>query len=84
MEKLRTYERVEIASNIRSVLAVNPTLTSQSRVKRLDQPAPSQYRLRVRDYRVFYEVDDATVLIARVLIKADAERLANEYRGRQS
>ena len=51
---------------------MNPTVVSKSRVKRLREPAPTQYRLRVGEFRVFYDVDQDTVLVIQVLSKQDS------------
>jgi mRNA-degrading endonuclease RelE of RelBE toxin-antitoxin system len=54
------------------VLTVNPTLESKARVKRLREPAPAQYRLRVGEFRVFYDVAEDHVDILTILRKEDA------------
>jgi mRNA-degrading endonuclease RelE of RelBE toxin-antitoxin system len=54
------------------VLAVNPTVTSKARIKRLRRPAPTKYRLSVGEFRVFYDVEDETVLVIQVLSKLDS------------
>ncbi|MGH9844064.1 MAG: type II toxin-antitoxin system RelE family toxin [Blastocatellia bacterium] len=53
-------------------MAINPTLVSKAKVKLLKQPAPTEYRLRVKDFRVFYNVEGENVLIVTVLGKEDA------------
>ena len=57
---------------IEQVLLVNPTLESKARVKLLRQPAPTQYRLRVGEFRVFYDVVQETVLVIQILSKEEA------------
>jgi mRNA-degrading endonuclease RelE of RelBE toxin-antitoxin system len=69
---LRTFDRTAILDQIEQVLGVNPTVVSKSRVKRLREPAPTQYRLRVGEFRVFYDVADEVVLIIQVLSKQAA------------
>ena len=61
---------------IEQTLSVNPTLQSIARVKKLRQPAPTQFRLRVGDFRVFYDVDEASkvVNVIQILSKADSFR----------
>ncbi|HYF49912.1 MAG TPA: type II toxin-antitoxin system RelE/ParE family toxin [Planctomycetota bacterium] len=71
LQKMRAYDRASVVAQIREVLTVNPTLESKGRVKKLRQPAPTQYRLRVRDYRIFYDVEDKTVHIRAILSKSD-------------
>jgi len=72
LKGLRAFERVAVIDQIEKVLAVNPTLVSRVSIKRLRQPAPTQYRLRVGDVRVFYDVDGDVVLIIQILTKQDS------------
>ena len=52
------------------VLTTNPTQLSRSRIKRLRDIDSPQYRLRVGEFRVFYDVIDDEVRVLRVLPKA--------------
>jgi mRNA-degrading endonuclease RelE of RelBE toxin-antitoxin system len=72
LRRLRAFDRKAILQQIEQVLAVNPTLESKARVKRLRQPAPTYYRLRVADFRVFYDVDGNVVSIIQILSKEEA------------
>jgi len=47
LDRLKAFDRQIVFSEITTLLSTNPTLTSQSRIKLLTQPAPNQYRLRV-------------------------------------
>jgi mRNA-degrading endonuclease RelE of RelBE toxin-antitoxin system len=69
---LRAFDQTAILDHIEQVLSVNPTMENKARVKRLRQPAPTQYRLRVGEFRVFYDVDQVTFLIIHVLGKMDS------------
>ena len=52
----------------------NPNLkTSRSRIKRLRGLSRPQYRLRVDDVRVFYDIAGATVEILAIVAKSEAE-----------
>ena len=73
LKKLRVFDRTAILDQIEQVLGVNPTLESKAKVKLLRQPAPSQYRLRVADFRIFYDVKEA-VQIVRILSKEESVR----------
>jgi mRNA interferase RelE/StbE len=77
---LRAFDRTAILDQIEQVLRVNPMIESKARVKRLREPAPSQYRLRVGEFRVFYDVEEDAVLILQVLSKQQA----NDYLGERS
>jgi mRNA interferase RelE/StbE len=77
LKKLRVFDRTAILDQIEEILSVNPTVTSKSRIKRLRDPAPTQYRLRVGEFRVFYDVEEEAVLIIQILSKQDS----NDYLG---
>ena len=53
LKKLRVFDSTAILDQIEQMLRVNPTIASKSRIKQLREPAPSQYRLRVGEFRVF-------------------------------
>jgi len=72
LRALRTFDRTAVLDQIEQVLTVNPTIVSRSRIKRLREPAPTQYRLHVGDFRVFYDLEDETVLIIQILTKQDS------------
>jgi mRNA interferase RelE/StbE len=72
LRTLRNFDRTTVLDQIEQVLAVNPTVVSKARVKRLREPAPTQYRLRVGEFRVFYDVEGQTVLIIQILSKQES------------
>ncbi len=49
-----------------------PTKISKSRIKRLRGMRRPQYRLRVEDVRVFYDVTDAAVEVLAIVTKSEA------------
>jgi mRNA interferase RelE/StbE len=71
LRKLRSFDSSTIVKAVETVLCTNPRLESKSKIKRLRQPAPAQYRLRVGDFRVFYDVQDDRVTVLNVLHKED-------------
>lgn len=79
LKGLRAFDRTTILDHIEEVLAVNPTLESKAKVKRLKEPAPSAYRFRVGGFRIFYDVEGETVSVLRILSKeASLEYLRSE------
>jgi len=76
LHRLRAADRAAIADQCLSVLSVNPRLVSSSRVKRLQGMVFPPYRLREGQYRVFYDVEDASqrVVVYGVVSKADADQ----------
>jgi len=72
LKRLRAFDRTAILDQIEQVLRVNPTIVSKARIKQLREPAPTQYRLRVGEFRVFYDLEEEAVLIIQVLSKQDS------------
>lgn len=72
LKRIRKFEQTAVLDRIQQFLTVNPTLESKARVKLLRQPAPAHYRLRVDDYRVFYNVGENFVSIVRILSKEES------------
>jgi mRNA-degrading endonuclease RelE of RelBE toxin-antitoxin system len=56
-----------------------PSKTSRSRIKRLRGLRRPQYRLRVDEVRVFYDIVDSTVEILAILAKSEAEKWLSQY-----
>ena len=56
-----------------------PTKVSRSRIKRLRGVRQPQYRLRVGDIRVFYDVTETKVQVLAVVTKADAQAWLDEH-----
>jgi mRNA-degrading endonuclease RelE of RelBE toxin-antitoxin system len=56
LRNMRAYDRRAVLDTIERVLPSTPTQTSKSRIKRLRGVDSPQYRLRVGDFRVFYDV----------------------------
>src|SRR6266508_2953822 len=79
IQALRSFERRKVLDAIERNLHQEPTQESKSRIKHLRQLATPQYRLRVDDIRIFYDVVDDVVEIIAVIAKAQAtEWLARE------
>jgi mRNA-degrading endonuclease RelE of RelBE toxin-antitoxin system len=68
---LRAFERAKVVAAIEKYLVHAPTQLSKSRIKLMRQPFWSQYRLRVDDERVYYNVDEPArrVSVLRILTK---------------
>lgn len=72
---------IEVASHAERDLVKLPSTTSRlilkeikTRIKRLTGSAPSLYRLRVLDYRVYYRVVLQRVIILDAFHKKDSDR----------
>lgn len=75
LRAIPVFRRRRIAHAIAAMLGTEPERESKSRIKRLIQQAASVYRLRVGDYRVFYDVGDACVTVLHIRHKSDTEDL---------
>ena len=73
--RLEAHFRGVVRDAIETHLRHQPTRTSKSRIKRLRGLSRPQYRLRVGELRVFYDVADSTVQILAIVAKS----LANEW-----
>jgi mRNA interferase RelE/StbE len=72
MRRLKANIRASVKIAIETHLRYEPRKVSRSRIKRLRGLDRPQYRLRVGDVRVFYDVTDTTVEILAVINKLDA------------
>lgn len=68
------YRRAEARDALERHLRDEPTRVSKSRIKRLRGLSQPQYRLRVGEVRVFYDVTREAVEILAIVTKAEAAR----------
>ena len=78
LDTLRAAERSAVRDAIETHLRHQPTQVSKSRIKRLEGLASPQYRLRIEDIRVFYDVTEADVEVLAILDKTAADRWLRE------
>jgi mRNA-degrading endonuclease RelE of RelBE toxin-antitoxin system len=76
---LPAYRRAEVRDALERHLRHEPTRVSRSRIKRLRGSSQPQYRLRVGEVRVFYDVTRETVEILAIVTKAEAARWLGEH-----
>ena len=69
---LRAHVRSAVHDGIETCLRHTPITVSKSRIKRLRGLARPQFRLRVGEARVYYDVRASTVEILAVVPKSDA------------
>ena len=72
-KRLKANRRARVKEAMESHLRHEPTKTSKSRIKRLRGLSRPQYRLRVDDMRVFYDVSKRTVEVLAIVAKADSD-----------
>ena len=82
VEDLRAL-KANIRAAVRRALEVHlrhePGKTSRSRIKRLRGLRRPQYRLRVGETRVFYDISGSTVEILAIVTKSEAEAWLRQF-----
>src|ERR1700681_4883713 len=73
LRRLRANVRATVRSALETHLRSEPEETSRSRIKRLRGLRRPQYRLRVGEVRVFYDVSGTTVEVLAVVAKSEAD-----------
>jgi mRNA-degrading endonuclease RelE of RelBE toxin-antitoxin system len=66
--------RAEVRDSIELHLRHEPIKTSKSRIKRLKGIFRPQYRLRVGEIRIYYDVSEATVEILGIVQKSKSDQ----------
>lgn len=72
-KKLKANIRSDVRAALEAHLRHEPERVSRSRIKRLRGLRRPQYRLRIGDVRVFYDVAGATVEVLATVTKSEAE-----------
>ena len=70
---LKANLRAVVKQGLEAHLRNEPTKTRRSRIKRLRGLSRPQYRLRIGEVRVFYDVSGSTVEILAIVAKSEAE-----------
>ena len=78
LQRLPARVRSEVRDALERHLRFEPTKTSKSRIKRLRGLLQPQYRLRVNDIRVFYDVTETSVEILAIIEKQEAQAWLDE------
>jgi mRNA interferase RelE/StbE len=73
LDALRADMKGRVRDAIELHLRHEPTKVSKSRIKRLRGLDRPQYRLRVDEVRVFYDVEQETVQVLAIVSKAQAD-----------
>jgi len=74
LRALPAYQRAAVKDAIETHLRHEPQRVSKSRIKRLRGLVRPQFRLRVEEVRIFYDVTGQEVQILAIVTKAEAER----------
>jgi mRNA-degrading endonuclease RelE of RelBE toxin-antitoxin system len=78
LKSMRAFERTATLDTIERILTRSPTAIGRTRIKRLRGLDSPEYRLRVGEVRVFYDVSGDEVYVLRVLPKSEADQYLRE------
>ena len=73
LANLKGNARALVRAALETQLRHEPRKTSRSRIKRLRGLARPQFRLRIGEVRVFYDVTNSTVEILAIVLKSEAQ-----------
>jgi mRNA interferase RelE/StbE len=73
LTKIRAQVRAAVRTALETYLRHQPEKASRSRIKRLRGLRQPQYRLRVDDVRVYYDVSGTAVEVLAIVPKLEAE-----------
>jgi mRNA-degrading endonuclease RelE of RelBE toxin-antitoxin system len=83
LKRTKVHIRAAVRAALETHLRHAPEKTSRSRIKRLRGVRRPQYRLRVGDTRVFYDVSGPTVEILAIVAKSEAESWLAQFGNRE-
>jgi mRNA-degrading endonuclease RelE of RelBE toxin-antitoxin system len=78
LRALPAHLRARVRDALEQHLRHEPTKVSKSRIKRLRGLSRPQFRLRIDDIRVFYDVTHTTVEVLAIISKAQAAEWLEE------
>mgnify|MGYP001584763633 CR=1 FL=1 len=78
LDRMRKYDATKALDGIEEHLSFEPMKESRSRIKKLRGKPPTDYRLRIDDWRIFYQVVGKEVHILRVMHKKDTQQFYEE------
>jgi mRNA-degrading endonuclease RelE of RelBE toxin-antitoxin system len=72
LRRLSARHRANIRDALEQHLRYEPTKVSRSRIKKLRSLSKPQYRLRVDEFRVFYDVRESRIEVLAIVAKSSA------------
>lgn len=80
---LKASVRAEVRTAIERHLRHEPRKVSRSRIKRLRGLSRPQFRLRIGEVRVFYDVSDRAVEVLAVVVKPEVDTWLAQFGNRE-
>jgi len=82
LKRLTAPVRTAVKAALETHLRHEPAKVSKSRIKRLRGLSRPQYRLRVDEIRVFYDISGTNVEILAIVPKSEAEQWLAQFENR--
>jgi mRNA-degrading endonuclease RelE of RelBE toxin-antitoxin system len=79
LKGLKAALRASVKEALETHLRHEPAKVSKSRIKRLRGLSRPQYRLRVDEIRVFYDITDTNVEVLAIVQKSEAEKWLAQF-----
>jgi mRNA-degrading endonuclease RelE of RelBE toxin-antitoxin system len=79
LKRLKANIRADIRAALETHLRHEPKKVSRSRIKRLRGLRKPQYRLRVGEVRIFYDVTETNVEILAIVAKLEADSWLTQF-----
>jgi mRNA interferase RelE/StbE len=82
LEDLKDFSprhQAQIKSAIEVHLRHEPTKVSKSRIKRLRGLSKPQFRLRVNDFRIYYDVLESAVYVLAIVSKEESKKWLEKF-----
>jgi mRNA-degrading endonuclease RelE of RelBE toxin-antitoxin system len=79
LNALKAASRTAVKNALETHLRNEPAKVSKSRIKRLRGVTRPQYRLRVEEIRVFYDVVGTDVEVLAIVAKSEAEQWLERF-----
>ncbi len=83
LRSLKANLRAAVREALDMHLRHEPAKASRSRIKRLRGLSRPQYRLRVDEVRVFYDISGSTVEVLAIVAKSEAESWLMQFGNRE-
>jgi len=79
LHRLKANIRTAVRDGIEKHLRHQPLKRSKSRIKKLQGISRPQFRLRINEVRVFYDVNEGTVEILAIIPKSETQEWLKQY-----
>lgn len=80
IERFETDDALQLVNDIKTYLETSPLPFGKSRIKKMTGFNPPLYRLRSGDFRAYYRIHYAEVVILAISNKKDSEKILKKLR----